>query len=349
MSDDTFPSRRVTIQNVAFVGCRAVVPGHAVTMDELVALAPDEKSREELLRAAQMSGLDVRYKAKPATTAGDMCVAAARKLLEDLRWSPDSVDLLVVANVTPDDLIPPTGYQIHSCLGLSKQCVVLDTIIGCSGYTHGLFLAASLLEKGALKRALLVTGDTLSRTIAPADLKSGSLLGDAGTATALEFTEGTAPMYVLLGSDGSNSQCIRQPGRGYRESDSPPYFQMDGVKVFTFSHGIVPKLLQATMRHADTSIEQIDSVCLHQANLMILDAISKQGRLPREKVVNTLRLYGNCGSASIPLALCETFSSSGHEGPLRLLLAGFGLGLSWSSVLMQAAANSFGAVMHEDL
>ena len=349
MSDNTFPSRRLKIENVAFAGCRAVVPGHAVTMDELAAQAPDEKSRGEMLRAAQMSGLDVRYKAKQTTTAGDMCLAAARKLLEDLQWCPDSVDLLVVANVTPDDLIPPTGYQLHSRLGLAKHCVVLDTIIGCSGYTHGLFLAASLLEKGAMKRALLVTGETLSRTIAPEDLKSGALLGDAGTATALEFAEGAPPMYALLGSDGSNAQCIRQPGRGYRESGSPSYFQMDGVKVFTFSHGVVPKLLQAAMRFADTDIEHLDSVCLHQANLMILDAIAKQVRLPKEKVVNTIRLFGNCGSASIPLALCETFSVSGRKGPLRLLLAGFGLGLSWSSVLLQADAECFGPVLHEDM
>ena len=349
MTDTTFASRRVSIGNVRLAGCQAVVPQHVVTMQELEAQAPDAQVRAELVRAAQMSGLDLRHRARPTTTAGDMGGAAAQILLERLGWTPESVDILLLAGVTPDDLIPPTGYQVHAHLGLGKGCLVFDAIMGCAGYTHGLFLAASLLEQGKFRRALLLTGETLSRTAAPDDVKALALLGDAATATALEFTQGASAMHMVLGSDGVNARCIRQPGKGYRPSQEPPYFQMDGVKVFTFSHGVVPKLISATMELAGVTTGDIDYFCLHQANKMILDAIAKQGRLPGEKVINTLARFGNCGSASIPLALCGIRDEMPPRQPLRLLMAGFGLGLAWSSVILEAEAGVFGAVKSVDL
>ena len=344
MQDAFVASKRIQIADVRVAGCQAVLPRQAVSTESILSLAPDDQSRDELLRACQMSGLDMRYHAAPTTTMSDMCFEAATRLLKSLDWEPSSLDALIVATVTPDDLLPPPGYILHARLGLSKGCLVLDTLMGCSGYTHGLFLAASLLERGRFSRVLLVTGETLSRTVAPDDLKALSLLGDAGTATALEYMPGAPPMYMVLGSDGSNAHCISQPGKGYRISEADPYFRMNGVKVFTFSQGVVPKMLRATMELAEVDLENIHWFCLHQANQMILDAVARQAKLPAAKVISTIRRFGNCGSASIPLALCAERERLTAQVPCRVLLAGFGVGLSWSSVLLHLETAYIGDV-----
>lgn len=344
MLDSFSASKRLVIPNVRVAGCQAVVPSQIISNDTLLSMAPDDKSREELLRACTMSGLNTRYHAAAGVTMSDMCLEAAKTLLQNINWQPSSLDALIVVTVTPDELIPPPGYRLHAKLGLSKGCLVLDTLMGCAGYTHGLFLAASLLEQGRFSRVLLVAGETLSRTVAPNDLKSLALLGDAGSATALEYAPGASPLYMVMGADGANADCIRQPGKGYRASDSPPYFQMNGVKVFTFSQGVVPKVLRATLELAGLEQEKIDYFCLHQANQMILDAVAKQANLPAAKVINTISRFGNCGSASIPLALCAERERLSAHASCQVLQVGFGVGLAWSSVLLRLSAEHIGGI-----
>lgn len=348
-NDAASASRRVRIPDVRIAGMAAALPGTLETVDMLLAQCPSDEERASLQRAAAMSGTSAHYRALPSTTSGDLCAHAAERLLDTLGWDRHSVDVLLFASVTPDDIIPPSGYALHNRLGLGKQCIVLDALMGCTAFTHGLWLASSLLSGGGPRRALVLTGDTISRATAPDDLKSRMLLGDAGTATALEFTPGAAGLCAILGTDSGGAGSITQPGRGYRPSDAPPFFQMNGVKVFTFAHAVVPKVVDALLTEASLTREEVDMFYLHQANKMINEGITRLANIPAGKAPDIIGRFANCGSASIPLLVCASADGLPEDRDARVVFAGFGVGLSWSAASTVLAPDIPRLLLHTDL
>jgi 3-oxoacyl-[acyl-carrier-protein] synthase-3 len=208
-------------------------------------------------------------------------------------------------------------------------------------------MASTLIAAGGAKRVLLLAGDTISRICAPTDQSTIFLFGDAGTATALERDEQAPPMQFLLGSDGSGEKFLVQPAGGYRNATTtempsrsgaggspargPQHLHMDGSEVFTFTLRRVPPLLRQLLEDAGWDIADVHAVVPHQANGFMLKYLCKRMKIPEEKMVIVLDEFGNTSSASIPLAIAARLARRLLNEPLRIVLAGFGVGWSWGA------------------
>jgi 3-oxoacyl-[acyl-carrier-protein] synthase-3 len=303
----------------------------------------DEKTITDV---AKLTGVLTRHIAEPGQTAGDLCFAAAERLLADLQWTPDSVDALIFVSQTPDQRMPATACILHGRLGLSTECQAFDVGLGCSGYVYGTWLVAALMAAG-LRRVLLLAGDTSSQMLDPDDRGTAMLFGDAGSATAFEYDEHAPLTYFELGTDGTGAQLLTVPAGGYRlcgpVSPRDNTLHMDGSEVFGFTISTVPPLIKSILQQANLTIGDVDTFALHQANKFILQHIEKKLKIPVGALPVNIEQFGNTSSASVPLLLCTNTAERITSSPTTLLMAGFGVGLSWgaavfSDVRLQSAS-----------
>ncbi|HEY8667753.1 MAG TPA: ketoacyl-ACP synthase III [Tepidisphaeraceae bacterium] len=325
-----------TLHNFAIRGIASAVPAG-------VRLAADSCfPAEEALRISASLGVKERRVAGRHTCASDLCFAAAERLLGELNWRRDSVDALIFVSQTPDHILPPTACILQERLKLSKRCAAFDVNLGCSGYVYGLWLAGSLIASGAVRRVLLLAGDTITRLCDPADRSVALLFGDAGSATALEHDPASAPAFFNLGSDGAGAGHLCVSGGGFRQTAGAragagdKHLQMNGAEIFAFTLREVPAMIRGVLDAAAWPIESADAFVFHQANAFLLQHLIKKLKLPPEKVPMALEKYGNTSVASIPVAITHGLRPILTQRPAKLLLAGFGVGLSWGAVAMGA-------------
>jgi 3-oxoacyl-[acyl-carrier-protein] synthase-3 len=337
---------RSTISSVAFRGVASAVPRATRTLEDDAAVF----SREAVVKLSASTGIINRRWAGDGLCASDLCEAAARQLLDSLDWEPSSVDLLIFVSQTGDHQLPATACLLHGRLGLRKSAAAFDIGLGCSGYSYGLLSAASLMQNSDIKRALVLVGDTTSKIIAPEDRSVVPLFGDAGTATALERDERAKPMHFVTGSDGTGAGFLMVPAGGARiprtaetakrteresgnfRSDEDLY--MDGLSVFWFTLREVPPLIDELFEYSQIDPDDVSAWVFHQANGFMMEHIRKRIKAPEEKFIVDLENWGNTSSASIPLAMTTALRERLDTEPLLLVLAGFGVGLSWSSAVI---------------
>jgi 3-oxoacyl-[acyl-carrier-protein] synthase III len=306
------------------------------------------KERESLIKNI---GVETRRVAKKGTTTSDLCVAAAEKLLEELRWDRSEIELLVFVSQSRDYLVPTTACIVQDRLKLPHSCLALDIGLGCSGYVYGLSVVAGMMQAGTIRRALLMVGDISTLTTSYRDKSTYPLFGDVGTVTALEFDPSAPAMHFNLQTDGAGHKAlmirdggarnvmsrksfdIKKAGEGiYR---SRLHLELDGIEVFNFTlREVVPnikKLLVSTgLTLADT-----DYTIFHQANRLINETLRKMLKLEVEKVPYSIREYGNTSGASLPLTMIAAIREPLVAGKKRLLLSAFGVGLSWGSAIVE--------------
>jgi 3-oxoacyl-[acyl-carrier-protein] synthase-3 len=263
------------------------------------------------------------------------------------------IDAMICVTQTPDYLQPCNAAVIHGRLGLSKNCAALDVNLGCSGYVYGHWLAHSLVASGGCERILLLAGDTISRLVNAKDRSVAPLFGDGGSATLIERAVGAPSAYFSLQSDGCGYDKLIVPAGGSRHPHStesaevledesgnfrsPENLFMDGAEIFNFSITEEPKSVKELLEYAEIDAAAVDHFVFHQANRYILSNIAKRLKLDLAKVpMQTVERYGNQSSASIPTAICgELATALADRSSTRLLLSGFGVGLSWASALVE--------------
>ena len=315
-----------TIKDVAIAGISAYVPSNKVCN-----LGLSEKYGEtEVKKLIKSIGVETRHVANETQTTSDLCLASAIKLLKTLNWEPDSVGALIFVSQTPDYQLPATACVLQTKLGLNNNTIAYDVNLGCSGYTYGLFLASTLLNSG-VNRVLLLVGDTISKIIRPNDRSTELLFGDAGTATALNRQPGKSLSFTL-GTDGSGFEHIIAKDKKINDKSekgmSSAFLEMDGGEVFKFTLESVPKMINNFLLELNLSSEDIDACIYHQANRFMLKHLSKKSKFSPEQVPLSIVDFGNTSSASIPLTLCSQIFSKRD----KVLMAGFGVGLSWGCV-----------------
>lgn len=317
-----------SIAGVKVRGIAAAVPASVRFNSDIGGVA----DRDYVERLSQQVGVHERRVVAPGQQGSDLAVAAARAVLDGLDWDPSSVDLLIVATQTPDRLFPGISFTLHRSLGLPQAAPVFDVNLGCSAFTHGLWMASSLLA-GVGKRALLVNVDTMSRTLGSMDWGSQVLFGDAGTATALEIDESASSIDAVLMSDGKGSESVCYPDSAMSASiGRTPAFVINGPAVLGLALRSVPRLMADVMDKTGLTIEQIGLIVPHQANVFILDKLADRLHLQPSRVVVSMGLYGNTSSASIPLALCARREQVAAADRRHSLMVGFGTGFSLSAV-----------------
>lgn len=328
-----------TLHHVRFAGMATCVPRRVLSNVEDC----PPQLRNERVRLVRNIGIETRRICSDWQCFSDLAFVAAERLLADLNWSRDEVDALIVVTQSPDYLIPATAIILQDRLGLNHATIAYDVNLGCSGYPFGLHLMGSLIASGGVKKGLVLVGDKSATVKDP-------LFSDAGTATALEYADQASPMHFDLNSDGSGYRAIMLPVGGHREpyklhhaipfkdenglDASPADLMLDGPAVLSFSTQKIPPAVERLMDYCGLSSEAIDHFVFHQANRMINETIRKKLRLPEEKVPSTLQEFGNTSGASVPVTITARLRESLASGPRRLLLSGFGIGLSWGTCIL---------------
>ncbi|HWB96801.1 MAG TPA: ketoacyl-ACP synthase III [Bryobacteraceae bacterium] len=335
------------LAGVRIAGIASAVPEQVATLADAARLF----GGEDALRVSESTGIKTRHIAPPGLCASDLCLEAAERLLRDLNWSRDSIDVLIYLSQSPDYLIPATSCCLHGRLHLPKTCAAFDIGLGCSGYVYGLWVAASLLASRSCRRVLLLVGEIASRGLSPYDRAVAMLFGDAGTATALESDPNAAGMFFTLGTDGTGYRYLIVPAGGHRQRHSESTgrrtagedgvircgedLYMNGPEVFAFTLREVPSMIRRLLSAAGWTPETVDAFVMHQANRFILQHIAKKLRVPEEKMVLAMEDYGNTSSASVPLALSHALRQRLGRGDANVVLAGFGVGFSWGAVALR--------------
>jgi 3-oxoacyl-[acyl-carrier-protein] synthase-3 len=324
----------VTTANARIAGVCSCVP--AARFDNL--RDPVDFSSDEVRKVTAMAGVASRRIADDSVCSSDLCTAAAARLLRTLAWDPASVDALIMITQTPDYFLPSTSCVVHGNLGLADHCAAFDLGLGCSGYPYGLWLASTMLQNQGFRRVLVLHGETPSRFADKADRSVSLLFGDAGSATAVERCQEHRNWHFALHSDGSayRSMIIEAGGFRNRFNEEPRKHcvAMDGALVFTFTIRRIPALITETLARAGVERDEIDYFIFHQSNQYIIKHICVRHALPPEKVPLVLHQFGNTGGPSIPLTLTAGGLRRDPERALRLLLLGYGVGLSWASGLV---------------
>lgn len=338
---------RWTIKNVGIKGVSMAVPKEVVHTADYDFFTPEEAEVFD-----KTVGIKSRHIAPDTVCASDMCQAAAEKLLADLGWEKDSIDVLIFESVTGDYRTPPTSCILQDRLGLSENCFCVDIPMGCCGCMYAITVAGNLLTTGNVKRALLLVGDTALRMGSMKDKSRVPLFGDGGTALALEYDETAHDIVVDFHTYGKGYEALMTPHGGFRHPATPASFEyedfgngivrapihtlINGMNVFSFAISRPPKSIETFM--ADYQIDRnkdIDYFLIHQANKMIVDRIVKKLKLPVEKVPYNLEEFGNLGGASIPSLMVTRIAEQLRTQETTLLMSSFGLGLSWGTMWMK--------------
>lgn len=336
-----------TVNKVKISGLSACVPATAENNSDYPYISDIEK---DLL--IKTTGIASRRVASKDITTSDLCVKAAEKLLHDLSWNKNDIDLLVFVSQSRDYFLPSTSIIVQDRLKITKNCMAFDVGLGCSGFTHGLGIAGSMMQSGAIKKALLMVGDISTCTLSKEDKSTYPLFGDAACVIAIEYSENTSPWYFNAFSDGSGHQAIIIPDGCLRNPPNTNTYEvievekgikrhrmnlwLNGLDVFAFSVKEVPLSVNYLMEFAHHTKEEIDFFVMHQANLLMNETIRKKLKFEAEKVPYSLHEFGNTSSASIPLTIISRLQNEIQSGKtIKLLLSGFGVGLSWSNVILE--------------
>lgn len=332
-----------SIPNVRIAGVASCVPDKEIDNTKSILFDNDEE-RDKYIES---TGVLSRRVVSEDVCSSDMCYAAAEKLIDCLKWDKDSIDGLIFVSQTGDYIYPATACILQNRLGLKTTCMSFDVTMGCSGWVYGLSVASSLLQSGALKRVLLLNGETVSKTRSAHD-RVNMITGDAGTATALEYKEGAPIMHFDLNTDGAGFETIIIPDGGYRNMVTEQSFvehidddgvvrnnlhtKMDGAGVFAFAISKAPKSIKNLKEVYGIKDEEVDYYLLHQANKMIINKIEKKIG-GGDKVVSNIEHFGNTSSTSIPLMItCQLSNAFANK---KSIGCAFGVGLSWASVFFE--------------
>ena len=296
---------------------------------------------DEVRKVVAMAGVQRRCVVDPGVTSADLCFEAAERLIAALGWDRESITGLILVTQSPDYFLPSSSCMVHKWMGLSAECAAFDVGLGCSGYPYGLYLAASMLRSGGQQRILMLHGETPSLFASPDDHATTLLFGDSGSATALESAgDDSPPGFFCLRTDGAGCDGLIMRGGAFRDRDPTDprerFVQMDGAGIFNFTLKRVPPLIRDTLEFAGLQVEDIDWFLFHQSNRFIMKHLVKKCGLPESRAPFVLERFGNSGGPSVALALTQGVPTAGR-GDVRVMMLGYGVGLSWGSAVVDIA------------
>ena len=346
------PARTATISAIA-----SHLPEIVLTNAALADLYPGW-TPEKIL---DKTGVRERRIAAPGETAADLAHAAALRLFAESGVEPGEIDFLLFCSQAPDHILPATACLLQARLGLRRDCGALDYGLGCSGFVYGLALAKGLIETGSARRILLLTADTYSRYIHPADRSVRTLFGDGAAATLItaQEAEGGRIGPFVFGTDGRGGPDLMVPAGGARrprDADSALEHEdasgnvrsadnlyMDGAAITAFTLRAVPAAVERLLQEAGVTLEAVDLFVFHQASAFILEKLRRKIGIAPDRFVTVMEHCGNTVSSTIPIALEHRLATLDGDrlagtrlvGTRLAVLVGFGVGFSWAATCVR--------------
>lgn len=286
------------------------------------------------------TGIQRRHISKSQSTS-NLATKVAEQLLEKSGIDVEEIDFIIVATVTPDSMMPSTAARVQADIG-AKNAFVFDLTAACSGFVFALSTADKFIQSGLYQKGLVIGAETMSKMLDWSDRSSAVLFGDGAGGVLLEASEVPHILGESLHSDGSRGAGLTSGLTGltspYSEIQADDRnLKMNGRAIFDFAIRDVSKSIKELVLSSDLALEDIDYYLLHQANVRILDKMSKKIGVDRAKFPANMMEYGNTSAASIPILLSECFDTGliKGDGSQTILLSGFGGGLTWGSLIVK--------------
>ena len=326
------------------LGIDYYLPVRSVTNAELAKEFPDWS----VDRIGEKTGILERHIAAPGQCASDLAWHAAQKLFSRGICKPADIDYLLLCTQSPDYALPTTACLLQERLGIPMHSGALDFNLGCSGYIYGLGLAHGLIATGQAEKVLLLTAETYSKYLDPQDRSSVTIFGDGAAATLLTGTPddgSSAEAAYIYGTDGSGGKHLIVSKSGTRQysrsnaiassdAEQSAALWMNGPEIFHFTMQVVPACVHNLLQKASLRKEDIDLFVFHQANRYMLEHLRNKLQIPESKFYVSLASCGNTVSSTIPIALLSALDEGRLRTGHRVILVGFGVGLSWGATLL---------------
>jgi 3-oxoacyl-[acyl-carrier-protein] synthase III len=306
--------------NAGIVGIGRYLPEKIVTNADLEKVMD---TSDEWIRTR--TGIEERRIADENTNTSDMGLVAAQNAIKNAGISPEDIDLILVATVTPDQPFPSVACMLQERLG-AKKAAAMDVSAACAGFMYGIITGKQFVESGAYKYVLVVGVEKLSKITDWNDRNTAVLFGDgAGAVIVGEVSEGRGILSFELGADGTGSKHLYQD----------EYIIMNGREVFKFAVRQMGESCVHVLEKAGLTKDDVDFLIPHQANIRIMEASRQRLELPVEKMSKTVHKYGNTSSASIPISLVEEIEAGKIKDDDLIVMVGFGGGLTWGAIAIR--------------
>ncbi|WP_299534761.1 3-oxoacyl-ACP synthase III family protein [Ulvibacterium sp.] len=314
-------------------------------------------SRAQSMKLKLIMGYDKRRIVKEETVS-DLCICGFNYLFQKGVLKKDDLDALILVTQSPDYFMPPTSHVIHGALGLKQDMVCMDINQGCSGYVIGLNQAFQLLNQEEINKVALLNADTLSKKVSPKDRNNNPQIGDGASITIIEKDQKESTIYGTVKVEGKGADVLIIPAGGYKtpstaetslmkEDDagnvrSLDHLMMKGDEVFNFVQREIPTMVEELLAEANTEKSEVDYFMFHQPNKFMLKKLADKMKVAYQKMPNNIvERFGNSSGVSIPTTIAFNIGEKLEKESFSICLAGFGVGLSWASILLRLGPLDF--------
>ena len=308
-------------------GIGSCLPERVLTNQDMEAIVD---TSDEWIR--ERTGICKRHLVTEGERCSRLAEVASRRALTDAGLDPATIDFIVVATTTPDQVFPSTACFLQQRLGI-RGCCAFDLVAGCTGFVYALGMVGQFIRTGGIRRALVVGAEILSYIVDWQDRDTAVLFGDGAGAVVLESGQEPGILSSHLHAEGTYTDILQVPG-GVGDRKRNPYIEMRGNELFKVAVTTLSDVVEETLRANDMRKSELDWLVPHQANFRIIQAVARRLKLPLDRVIITVDEHANTSSASIPLA----FDVAVRDGRIRrgetVLMEAFGGGITWGSVLL---------------
>ena len=351
--DFVFKNKRIS-------GILTILPKKAVKFEDEMANYSFSPAKCMKLKLAM--GYNEHRIAEPGQCSSDFCEFGLQYLFDNNLLNKDDIDALLFVSQSPDYYMPPTSNILHGHFGLKQDCLCMDINQGCAGFELGLIQAFFLLEQPSVKKVVLMNADVLSPKVSAQDRNSKPLIGDAASITIVEKANDDSTIYANIKMDGTGAFALNIPAGGFRMPSTPETavmvqdeagnwrsknnLVMQGDDVFNFVQREVPPMIEHLLEQANASTDDVDWFMFHQPNKFMLNKLADKLGVPREKMpANIVENFGNASGVTVPTCISYNLGEQLVNNDLNLCMAGFGVGLTWSSIFMRVGHLAFNKII----
>ncbi len=347
---------RLFFEDKAITGIMAIIPDRKILFDDEIQNYDFAPETSKKLKATM--GYNAHRVFEHPVCVSDVAVFGINKLISESKITKDSIDALILVTETPDYIMPPTSNVIQGQLDLKEDIICLDINQGCAGFEVGLIQAFMLLNQDSINKVLLVNGEMLSRRVSIKDRNSYPLVGDAVTITIIEKKQDNGPIFANIRMDGKNCFAIQIPAGGLKNPSTDETRKnykddfgnwrnlenlvMKGDAVWRVVQKKVPPLMLDVLEFSGNQPDDIPYYMFHQPNKFMINKLADKLKIPRDRMPsNIVENFGNSSGATVPLNIAYNLGERLCRERMRLCMAGFGIGLVWSSVVMEVGPLEF--------